>query len=556
MPSCKYPISILSPHLEAENAPMSEGFSPRAPLSHQRNACRLSDALSCDDFRMYDYKVRRCMRAKSHDWTNCPFAHQGEKARRRDPRKIHYSGVPCPDFRKGGCRRGDFCVYAHGVFECWLHPTRYRTQPCRDGKDCKRKVCFFAHSKQQLRHVAASVDKSHVDGASIMDFHTQEPYSYVQEVGLPVSRGSMEDLFKEEGSEMSSYEQYEVTMAMPTNTPASSSGDLYNLHLGSSSATFSILTWSSPTQHLSSSPYEPVSSIGFSLNHPPSVPLEVLPPLNPFTVPPRRLPSSGSLSQQAAPRQEFLMPECYGEGGKVRESNFFVSSDEVSDMVHYRGYGGTTHDFMIAPRRGGSDVDEVSNGLSETSELICSTDQLVVLGKDLSSYKSWGSYGLSSPTSTLEGPFNVSSFSSSPLSPSNTPISNTSNVISSRGHGSIAQVGDRLPKADTCILNRQCGKKLESKHISTDQEFLNTNHHSQLVGYGAFPQCLELPSFSQCTSLQNKWNSLYGHRKAVGSDKRDILPDSTWQKVCDKFGTDGASESAIPDLGWVCELVR
>ncbi|KAG8052805.1 hypothetical protein GUJ93_ZPchr0001g32443 [Zizania palustris] len=109
------------------------------------------DAYACDEFRMYEFKVRRCARGRSHDWTECPFAHPGEKARRRDPRKFHYSGTACPDFRKGGCKRGDACEYAHGVFECWLHPTRYRTQPCKDGTACRRRVCFFAHTPDQLR---------------------------------------------------------------------------------------------------------------------------------------------------------------------------------------------------------------------------------------------------------------------------------------------------------------------------------------------------------------------------------------------------------------------
>ncbi|KAI4380726.1 hypothetical protein MLD38_006887 [Melastoma candidum] len=109
------------------------------------------DSIACDEFRMYEFKVRRCTRDRSHDWTDCPFAHPGEKARRRDPRKFHYSGTACPDFRKGACRKGDACEYAHGVFECWLHPARYRTQPCKDGIGCRRKVCFFAHSADQLR---------------------------------------------------------------------------------------------------------------------------------------------------------------------------------------------------------------------------------------------------------------------------------------------------------------------------------------------------------------------------------------------------------------------
>uniref|UniRef100_A0A0E0KZG4 C3H1-type domain-containing protein n=1 Tax=Oryza punctata TaxID=4537 RepID=A0A0E0KZG4_ORYPU len=97
------------------------------------------DAYACDEFRMYEFKVRRCARGRSHDWTECPFAHPGEKARRRDPRRYCYSGTACPDFRKGGCKRGDACEFAHGVFECWLHPARYRTQPCKDGTACRRR---------------------------------------------------------------------------------------------------------------------------------------------------------------------------------------------------------------------------------------------------------------------------------------------------------------------------------------------------------------------------------------------------------------------------------
>ena len=52
---------------------------------------------------------------------------------------------------QGTCKRGDACSYAHGVFECWLHPSRYRTQLCKEGAACRRSVCFFAHSVEQLR---------------------------------------------------------------------------------------------------------------------------------------------------------------------------------------------------------------------------------------------------------------------------------------------------------------------------------------------------------------------------------------------------------------------
>ncbi|GLJ29705.1 hypothetical protein SUGI_0585860 [Cryptomeria japonica] len=156
--SCSSPrledlIGALQKYLPSNNED-EEGSLPSA------------DAYACDEFRMYEFKVRRCMRGRSHDWTECPFAHPGEKARRRDPRRFHYSGTACPDFRKGSCRRGDTCEFAHGVFECWLHPARYRTQPCKDGRNCKRRVCFFAHTPEQLRLLPSISSPQATGGAS------------------------------------------------------------------------------------------------------------------------------------------------------------------------------------------------------------------------------------------------------------------------------------------------------------------------------------------------------------------------------------------------------
>ena len=49
------------------------------------------------------YQVDDCPyldKLQDHDWTECPFAHPGEKAKRRDPRKHLYASAACPDFRK------------------------------------------------------------------------------------------------------------------------------------------------------------------------------------------------------------------------------------------------------------------------------------------------------------------------------------------------------------------------------------------------------------------------------------------------------------------------
>lgn len=149
-----------------------------------------SGIYSTDEFRMFSFKIRPCSRAYSHDWTECPFAHPGENARRRDPRKFHYTCVPCPDFKKGSCKQGDMCEYAHGVFECWLHPAQYRTRLCKDGTGCNRRVCFFAHLKEELRPLYASTgsglpspraSSSAMDMASVLNMLPGSPSSAAQQ---------------------------------------------------------------------------------------------------------------------------------------------------------------------------------------------------------------------------------------------------------------------------------------------------------------------------------------------------------------------------------------
>lgn len=116
----------------------------------------LQDLVHSDQFRMDYFKVLPCTKHYVHDWTECPFAHPQEKARRRDPRHYQYTGIACPSMKQGGsCSFGDNCPYAHNVFEYWLHPTRYRTQLCNDGASCTRKTCFFAHSLVELRTPSA-----------------------------------------------------------------------------------------------------------------------------------------------------------------------------------------------------------------------------------------------------------------------------------------------------------------------------------------------------------------------------------------------------------------
>lgn len=102
-------------------------------------------------FFMYCYKVLLCPKRYSHDWGACPYAHNNESARRRDPQRFSYSSCICPNTGKGECLNGPQCRYAHTLFEYWLHPARFRTQMCKSGAGCKRALCFFAHSQNELR---------------------------------------------------------------------------------------------------------------------------------------------------------------------------------------------------------------------------------------------------------------------------------------------------------------------------------------------------------------------------------------------------------------------
>ncbi|GJT00569.1 retrovirus-related pol polyprotein from transposon TNT 1-94 [Tanacetum coccineum] len=79
---------------------------------------KIKNSTYSDKFMMYSFKVVPCSHVHFHIWEECPFFHPGESARRRDPHKYPYSCVPCPKFRKGTCRSGDLCEYAHGTFEC------------------------------------------------------------------------------------------------------------------------------------------------------------------------------------------------------------------------------------------------------------------------------------------------------------------------------------------------------------------------------------------------------------------------------------------------------
>jgi len=103
-----------------------------------------------DLFAMYVFKVVHCSKQFVHDWKECPYAHEGETARRRHPSQ--HTAQPCPDFKSTkSCPRSDRCQMAHGPWEAGLHPDAFRTNLCAYGRNCQRRMCFFAHDIEELR---------------------------------------------------------------------------------------------------------------------------------------------------------------------------------------------------------------------------------------------------------------------------------------------------------------------------------------------------------------------------------------------------------------------
>ncbi|KAI8476912.1 MAG: hypothetical protein J3K34DRAFT_502704 [Monoraphidium minutum] len=139
-------------------APRSAAAAPRAGGS----ASSLDSPFWRDDAtRMAYLKVLPCPCRTPHRWASCPFAHPGEKVRRRALGSHEYSGDMCPLARQGrACPDGDACRFSHNVFEQWLHPANYKTKMCADGAACSRHVCFFAHDPSELRAPRAAAPDS------------------------------------------------------------------------------------------------------------------------------------------------------------------------------------------------------------------------------------------------------------------------------------------------------------------------------------------------------------------------------------------------------------
>lgn len=70
-------------------------------------------------------QVLPCPKGYRHNWKRCPYAHEGESERRRDPRVFNYSAIVCPATKKvrhagRGAEWRDGAEGACVCFFCWF----------------------------------------------------------------------------------------------------------------------------------------------------------------------------------------------------------------------------------------------------------------------------------------------------------------------------------------------------------------------------------------------------------------------------------------------------
>lgn len=114
-----------------------------------------------EDFITWRFKTQWCPIGGPHDWENCVYAHTYRDWRRVP--SLGYSSRPCPHWVQSvttgppelayehRCPRGMGCPLAHGAKEQLYHPQFYKTSPCSEA-NCKRgALCAFTHGAYDLR---------------------------------------------------------------------------------------------------------------------------------------------------------------------------------------------------------------------------------------------------------------------------------------------------------------------------------------------------------------------------------------------------------------------
>lgn len=106
-------------------------------------------------FCLDTFKVKEC---KSRIGCNCDSYHH-EFERRRNPLKVRYSEIPCPNVFKGSwrapvmCPKGDSCGHSHTVNEASYHPRTFKTKNCvkfEEGTCHYGLKCAYMHGRDDI----------------------------------------------------------------------------------------------------------------------------------------------------------------------------------------------------------------------------------------------------------------------------------------------------------------------------------------------------------------------------------------------------------------------
>ncbi|KAM1625238.1 hypothetical protein ACFXTN_012388 [Malus domestica] len=119
--------------------------------------------ISCDQFRMFEFKVRRCAHGRSYDWTDCPYA-----TRARRPGVATRESTTTPALHaltsaRATARRVTRASSLTVFSSAGSTRPGTGTQPCKDGLHCNRRVCFFAHTPEQLRVLPGQSPRTQAD---------------------------------------------------------------------------------------------------------------------------------------------------------------------------------------------------------------------------------------------------------------------------------------------------------------------------------------------------------------------------------------------------------
>jgi Zinc finger, C3HC4 type (RING finger) len=126
------------------------------PISATAKTQALSRALETElkkpDFLLDTFKTKEC---KNRSGCNCDnYHHEFEK--RRNPNRIRYSEIPCPNVFKGSwkapimCSKGDSCGHSHTVNEASYHPRTFKTKKCmkyEEGNCHYGMRCAYVHGR-------------------------------------------------------------------------------------------------------------------------------------------------------------------------------------------------------------------------------------------------------------------------------------------------------------------------------------------------------------------------------------------------------------------------